>query len=71
MLDFSRTWLPFLYLYFVGGIAFTIGMILIIRSKALKITYYVHKKWIFILLYGFIFYSGIHALFIYLAIGSQ
>ncbi len=71
MLDFSRTWLPYLYLYFVGGIAFVFGMILIIRTKALRISFNRHKKWVFILLYGFIFYAGIHALFIYLAIGSQ
>ena len=35
MLDFSRTWLPFIYLYGVGGIAFVIGTILIIKTNAL------------------------------------
>lgn len=69
-MDISHTWLPFLYLYGVGGIAFIFGMILIIRSKALRITYERHKKWIYVLLYGFLFYAGLHAFFIYLAINS-
>lgn len=69
-MDISHTWLPFLYLYGVGGIAFILGMILIIRSKALRITYERHKKWIYVLIYGFLFYAGLHAFFIYLAIKS-
>lgn len=70
-MDFARTWLPFLYLYGVGGIAFVLGMVLILRTEALRTTFDRHKKWVYILLYGFLFYAGIHALFIYLAIGSQ
>ncbi|MDP6338728.1 MAG: hypothetical protein QF842_00175 [Candidatus Marinimicrobia bacterium] len=70
-MDFAQTWLPFLYLYGVGGIAFVLGMILILRTKALRVSFDRHKKWVFVLLYGFIFYAGIHAFFIYLAIGSQ
>ena len=30
MLDFARTWLPFISLYGVGGFAFLIGIILIL-----------------------------------------
>ena len=70
-MDFAQTWLPYLYLYGVGGIAFGLGMILILQTKALRVSYNRHKKWVFVLLYGFIFYAGIHALFILLALGSQ
>ena len=70
-MDFAQTWLPFLYLYGVGGIAFVLGMVLILITEALRTTFDRHKKWVYILLYGFLFYAGIHALFIYLAIASQ
>jgi hypothetical protein len=70
-MDFYRTWLPFIYLYGVGGIVFIVGMFLILRTKALRPTYYRHKKWLWLLLYGFFFWMSLHALFIYLAIGSQ
>ena len=64
MLDFSRTWLPFIYLYGVGGIAFVIGTILIIKTNALNLSLQSHKNWFIILLFGFIYYAGIHATFI-------
>lgn len=70
-MDFARTWLPFIYLYGVGGIAFILGLALILRTQALRTSYFLHRKWVFILIYGFLFYAGIHALFIYLAVGSQ
>tara|TARA_Y100000814_G_scaffold260605_1_gene211401 strand:+ start:704 stop:916 length:213 start_codon:yes stop_codon:yes gene_type:complete len=70
-MDFYRTWLPFIYLYGVGGIVFIVGMFLILRTKALRLNYHRHKKWLWLLLYGFFFWMSLHALFIYLAIGSQ
>ena len=59
MLDFSRTWLPFIYLYGVGGIAFVIGTILIIKTNALNLSSQSHKNWFIILLFGFIYYAEI------------
>ena len=69
-MDFAQTWLPFIYLYGVGGLAFLFGLNLILKTKALRVSYSRHKKWVWIFLYGFFFYAGIHALFIFLAIGS-
>ena len=71
MLDFSRTWLPFIYLYGVGGIVFALGLILILRTKALRPSYDRHKKWLWVLFYGFFFWAGLHATFIFLALGSR
>ena len=68
MLDFSRTWLPFIYLYGVGGIAFLIGTIIIIKTNALNLSLQSHKNWFIILLFGFIYYAGIHATFIFIAL---
>tara|TARA_B100001250_G_scaffold212836_1_gene182553 strand:- start:1818 stop:2030 length:213 start_codon:yes stop_codon:yes gene_type:complete len=70
-MDFYRTWLPFIYLYGVGGIIFIVGLFLILRTNALRLNYLRHKKWLWLLIYGFFFWAGLHALFIYLAIGSQ
>ncbi|MAV15274.1 MAG: hypothetical protein CMG08_00465 [Candidatus Marinimicrobia bacterium] len=69
-MTFQQTWLPFLYLYGVGGIAFFLGLGLIIRTKALRSSFYEHKIWLGILLYGFFFYMAIHAIFIYLAMST-
>ena len=70
MLDFSRTWLPFIYLYGVGGFAFLVGMYLITKSNALNLRNQKHKKWLYVLIFGFIYYAGIHSVFILLALGS-
>lgn len=69
-MEFANTWLPFIYLYGVGGIAFVLGMFLILRTKALEVSFERHKKWLWVLIYGFLFYAGLHATFILLAIGS-
>ena len=69
-MEFANTWLPFIYLYGVGGIAFVLGMLLILRTKALEVSFERHKKWLWGLIYGFLFYAGLHATFILLAIGS-
>ncbi len=69
-MEFANTWLPFIYLYGVGGIAFVVGMLLILRTKALEVSFDRHKKWLWVLIYGFLFYAGLHATFILLAIGS-
>ena len=68
MLDFARTWLPFIYLYSVGGIAFSIGVYLIIKSKSLNTHNIKHKKWLYILIFGFLYYAGIHGSVLVLAI---
>ena len=70
-MNFFQTWLPFIYLYGVGGIAFIIGMLIIIRSNALRLTFQKHLKWFRVLIFGFLFYAAIHAFFIFVAIGRQ
>ena len=67
-LTFYQTWLPFIYLYGVGGIAFLIGMYLITRTRALSLDKIHHKKWLFVLIFGFIYYASIHGAFIMIAL---
>ena len=66
-MNFFNTWLPFLYLYGVGGFAFLIGMTLILKTNALDVSLSEHKKWLVILFFGFIYYASIHATFILVA----
>ena len=68
MLEFARTWLPFINLYGVGGFAFVFGMVLILRTKALNPERRGHSRWLKVLLFGFVFYAGLHAAFILLAL---
>ncbi len=67
-LTFYHTWLPFIYLYGVGGIAFLIGMYLITRTRAISLDKIHHKKWLFVLIFGFIYYASIHGAFIMMAL---
>ena len=67
-LTFYHTWFPFIYLYGVGGIAFLIGMFLILRTQALSLDKIHHKKWLFVLIFGFLYYASIHGICITLAL---
>ena len=71
MLDFSRTWLPYLYLYGVGGGMFLIGMYIILRSRSLKPERIRHREWYHILIFGLVYYMGIHGLFTFAALGKS
>ena len=71
MLDFSRTWLPYLYLYGVGGGIFLIGMYIILRSRSLKPERIRHREWYHILVFGLLYYMGIHGLFTFAALGKS
>ncbi len=66
-LTFFNTWLPFIYLYGVGGLAFLIGMYLIIKTRSLNLKKDHHKKWLVVLIAGFIYYASIHGFFILVA----
>jgi len=71
ILDLSRTWLPYLYLYGVGGGIFLIGMFIILRSRSLKVERIRHRKWHHILIFGLVYYMGIHGLFTFAALGQS
>jgi hypothetical protein len=70
MLDFSRIWVPYIYLYGVGGGIFLIGMFIILRSRSLKLERIKHKAWYKILIFGLLYYMGIHGFFTFAAIGE-
>ncbi|MBT5355610.1 MAG: hypothetical protein HOK95_03330 [Candidatus Marinimicrobia bacterium] len=59
-LSFARTWLPYIYLYGVGGIIFLTGMFIIFKSKSINIVRPRHKKWFGVLIFGFLWYMFLH-----------
>ena len=71
MPDFRRSWIPYIYLYGVGGGIFLIGMFIILKSKSLKLERVRLKNWYQILIFGFFYYMGIHGFFTFLAIGNK
>ena len=67
-LTFTRTWLPVIYLYGVGGLFFLIGMVIIFKAKTLDLARPKHKMWFGILLFGYFYYLGLHVFLTYAAL---
>jgi len=61
-MPFSHTWLPYIYLYGVGGLLFGSGLIITLKSGSLDLKRQHHRNWLLILLYGFIYFMVMHAL---------
>ncbi|HMU43631.1 MAG: hypothetical protein IPJ03_06100 [Ignavibacteriales bacterium] len=61
MPSFEQTWLPFIYLYGVGGLFFFSGMILIKKSGAINLNLKRHRFWWKMLYFGFFYFMFIHA----------
>lgn len=61
MLSWTETWLPYIYLYGVGGLIFFSGLRIITRHRALNLQFRKHRYWFWILLGGFIWYAFLHA----------
>ncbi len=68
MNSFFSSWLPFIYLYGIGGLFFLTGLILIVRSGALNLKIKHHKRWFWILIFGYCFFFTLHATLIIAAL---
>jgi hypothetical protein len=66
---FSHSWLPFIYLYGLGGLLFVFGIIITLKAGSFDLSRYSHKKWMWVLLFGFVWYLMIHALMTWAALG--
>lgn len=58
---FFQTWLPFIYLYGVGGILFLIGLIVIRKSGAINLKLKRHRYWYRVLIFGYLYFVAMHA----------
>jgi hypothetical protein len=68
MPPFAHTWLPFIYLYGVGGAFFLSGMIIIKKSKAVNFEKKRHRYWWNVTIFGFFYFMVFHALLILAAL---
>jgi len=68
MTSITHTWLPFLYLYGVGGIFFLIGLIIIRKSKAVDMKKKRHRFWFGVLIFGFFYFVVLHAIITLIAL---
>jgi thiosulfate reductase cytochrome b subunit len=68
MASLFNTWIPFLYLYIVGGIFFATGLIIAVKSGALNRSIPRHRQWFRIMIFGFIFFFILHAFLIIAAL---
>jgi hypothetical protein len=59
-LPFDRVWLPYIYLYGVGGLCFFAGLFLVLKSGALDLKRRQHRRWLGVLLFGLLWYMGLH-----------
>lgn len=62
MLTFFDTWLPYIYLYAVGGLFFLVGMIIVRKSGAIDLNNKKHRFWYRVMIFGFIYFAAMHAL---------
>ena len=65
--DFFRVWLPYIYLYVMGGIFFLLGLGIVIRAKALNLKLALHRKWLVVLVLGLFWYMFLHWIVTYYA----
>lgn len=68
MTTFENTWLPFIYLYGVGGLFFLSGLIVVAKAKAVNFEKKRHRYWWKITLFGYFYFMTIHALLILAAL---
>jgi len=59
-LDFDRVWLPLLYLYGVGSLFFFGGLFAVLKSGSLDLKRRAHRHWLVVLLFGLVWYMGLH-----------
>ena len=66
---FSHSWLPFIYLYGLGGLLFISGIIITIKSGSFNLKNHVHQQWLWVLVFGFIWYMMMHGVLTLVALG--
>ena len=58
--DIDWPWWPYLYQYGVGLVVFLIGVTLILKYRACDFSRRNDRFWFGVLIFGFIWYAGIH-----------
>jgi len=59
-LDFTRVWLPVIYLYGAGGIIIAAALFIVIKSGGLNLKKSSHRWWFGISICGYLYYLFLH-----------
>ena len=68
-LPFTHVWLPYIYLYFCGGLLFFFGIIVTVKSGSLSLKRKKHQIWMVVLMFGLLWFMVMHACWTFAAIG--
>jgi len=67
---FSHSWLPYIYQYGLGGVIFLVGLYLTIHAGSFSPGRDPrHRKWLGVLIFGYIWYAVLHAALTLAALG--
>ena len=66
---FSHSWLPFIYLYGLGGLLIISGIIITLKSGSFNLKNHIHQQWLWVLVFGFIWYMAMHGVLTLIALG--
>ncbi len=69
-MGFARVWLPYLYLYGAGGLLFLVGLVMVLRSEAFNRRRRRDRRWLLVLVAGFLWYAVLHGALILAALAS-
>ncbi len=67
---FFNIWLPYIYLYGVGGICFSVGLYLAKKSGAYNPARKRHRYWWHIIIGGFFYFMLLHLIWILIALNT-
>lgn len=68
---FSHSWLPYIYQYGLGAVIFVVGLVITLKSGSFDIKRKVHRRWLGVLIFGFIWYATLHAALTLAALGHE
>ncbi len=68
MPSFFNTWLPFIYLYGVGGIFFLSGLVIVKKAGSYDSAKKRHRFWWKVTIFGFFYFMIMHAVLIIAAL---
>ena len=60
MTEFFNNWLPFIYLYGVGGMLFLFGLVFLRKTGAIDIKKKRHRFWFRTLIFGYFYFFFMH-----------
>jgi hypothetical protein len=68
---FSHSWLPYIYQYGLGAVIFIVGIVITLKSGSFIPRFRLHRKWMSILILGFVWYMTLHGSLTLAALGHE